>query len=89
VIIAVLIIIGAIGRAYYDNASPISMPSPTPMPIPTPYGWHRNTEYMITNQRIITQTGAIGLDTRYLDLDKIQEVYVEVGFIDKTFEKVP
>jgi uncharacterized membrane protein YdbT with pleckstrin-like domain len=46
---------------------------------------YRNTEYSITDQRIITQTGAIGLDTRYLDLNKIQEVYVQVGFIDKMF----
>lgn len=46
---------------------------------------YRNTEYMITNQRIITQTGAIGLDTRFVDLDKVQEVYVKVGVIDKLF----
>jgi uncharacterized membrane protein YdbT with pleckstrin-like domain len=46
---------------------------------------YRNTEYMITDQRIITQTGAIGLDTRFVDFDKIQEVYVKVGFIDKMF----
>jgi len=46
---------------------------------------YQNTEYMITDQRVITQTGAIGLDTRFVDLDKIQEVYVQVGFIDKMF----
>ena len=46
---------------------------------------YQNTEYMITDQRIITQTGAIGLDTRFVDFDKIQEVYVKVGFIDKMF----
>jgi len=46
---------------------------------------YRNTEYMVTDQRIITQSGAIGLDTRFVDLDKIQEVYVKVGFIDKMF----
>jgi membrane protein YdbS with pleckstrin-like domain len=44
-----------------------------------------NTEYLITDQRIITQTGAIGLDTRFVDLDKIQEVYVNIGFIDRMF----
>ena len=44
-----------------------------------------NTEYLITDQRVITQTGAIGLDTRFVDLDKIQEVYVNIGFIDKMF----
>ncbi|TET28748.1 MAG: PH domain-containing protein, partial [Candidatus Bathyarchaeum sp.] len=36
-------------------------------------------------QRLITQTGAIGLDTRYVDLEKIQEVNVNIGFIDKLF----
>lgn len=46
---------------------------------------YRNTEYMITNQRVITQTGAIGLDTRFVDFDKIQEVYVQVGLMDKLF----
>lgn len=44
-----------------------------------------NTEYMITNQRLVTQTGAIGLDTRFVDLDRIQEVYVKVGLVDKLF----
>ncbi|MFW6117633.1 MAG: PH domain-containing protein [Thermoproteota archaeon] len=46
---------------------------------------YRNTEYVITDQRLITQTGAIGLDTRFVDLDKIQEVYVKIGVIDKLF----
>ena len=46
---------------------------------------YRNTKYVITDQRLITQTGAIGLDTRFIDLDKIQEVYVNVSFIDKIF----
>ena len=40
---------------------------------------------MITDKRIITQTGAIGVDTRFVDLDKIQEVYVQIGFIDRLF----
>ena len=46
---------------------------------------YRNTEYMITNQRLITQTGTIGLHTRFVDLDKVQEVYVKVGLLDKVF----
>ena len=46
---------------------------------------YRNTEYMITDKRIITQTGAIGLDTRFVDFDKIQEVYVKIGIIDRLF----
>jgi membrane protein YdbS with pleckstrin-like domain len=44
---------------------------------------YKNTEYMITDKRIIVQTGTIGLDTRFVDLEKIQEVYVQVGVIDK------
>jgi membrane protein YdbS with pleckstrin-like domain len=46
---------------------------------------YRNTEYMITNKRIITQTGAIGLDTRFVDFEKVQEVYVQIGVIDRLF----
>ena len=46
---------------------------------------YRNTEYVITDHRLITQTGAVGLDTRYVDLEKVQEVYVNVGVIDKLF----
>jgi membrane protein YdbS with pleckstrin-like domain len=46
---------------------------------------YQNTEYMITDKRIIAQTGAIGLDTRFVDLEKIQEVYVQVGVIDRLF----
>ncbi len=46
---------------------------------------YRNTEYMITDRRIITQTGAIGLDTRFVDFDKIQEIYVKVGVFDRLF----
>lgn len=46
---------------------------------------YRNTEYMITDKRILTQTGAIGLDTRFVDFDKIQEVYVKIGVFDRLF----
>jgi len=46
---------------------------------------YRNTEYIISDQRIITQTGAIGIDTRFVDHEKIQEVYVRVSFWDKIF----
>jgi membrane protein YdbS with pleckstrin-like domain len=53
-------------------------------PIPTILRY-RKTKYMITNRRLITQTGVIGLDTRFVDLDKIQEVHVKVGLGDKVF----
>ncbi len=46
---------------------------------------YRNTEYVITNRRVIARTGAIGVDTRFVSLDKIQEIYVQVGFADKLF----
>jgi uncharacterized membrane protein YdbT with pleckstrin-like domain len=45
----------------------------------------RKTEYLITDQRVIIQSGAIGKDTRFIDLDKIQETQVKVGFIDRRF----
>jgi membrane protein YdbS with pleckstrin-like domain len=45
----------------------------------------RNTEYVITDQRIIIQSGAVGKDTRFVDLGKIQEAHVNVGFIDRRF----
>ena len=44
---------------------------------------YRNTEYMITAKRIIAQTGAIGIDTRFVNLDRLQEVSVSVGIIDR------
>ncbi len=54
-----------------------------------PIGWqllrYRNTNYMITDKRIITRTGAVGIDTRFVDFDKIQEVYVRIGIFDRLF----
>lgn len=46
---------------------------------------YRNTVYVITDKRIIVQTGAVGRDTRFIELDKVQEVFVNTGFIDKLF----
>lgn len=46
---------------------------------------YRNTEYMITDRRTITQTGAVGVDTRFVSLDRVQEIYVKIGLIDKMF----
>ena len=45
----------------------------------------KNTEYIITHKRVIIQTGSIGLDTRFIDLEKIQEVYVEIGYADRIY----
>jgi len=46
---------------------------------------YRNTEYVISDQRLITQSGAVGLDTRFVDLEKVQEVYVRIDFVDRLF----
>ncbi len=46
---------------------------------------YSKTEYVITDQRLITQSGAIGVDTRFVDLEKIQEVYVRIGLFDRLF----
>lgn len=46
---------------------------------------YNNTEYLITDKRLITQTGAIGLDTRFVDFEKIQEVFVQIGIADRIF----
>ena len=46
---------------------------------------YKNTEYMITNKRLITSTGVFGVDTRFVALERIQEVYVNIGVIDKIF----
>jgi membrane protein YdbS with pleckstrin-like domain len=43
----------------------------------------RNTEYMIIDKRLITQSGAIGLDTRFVEFVKIQEVYGKFGIVDR------
>ncbi len=55
-----------------------------------PVGWQllrsRNTEYGITNMRVIIQSGGIGKTLRFIDLDKIQEAYVKVGFVDRQFK---
>jgi uncharacterized membrane protein YdbT with pleckstrin-like domain len=43
----------------------------------------KNTEYLITDQRLITQTGAIGRAIRSIDLENIQEVGIHVGISDR------
>ena len=44
-----------------------------------------NTEYAITNQRLIIQTGALSLKTRFIEFEKIQEVNIKIGLFDKLF----
>lgn len=45
----------------------------------------RNTEYAITDQRVIIQSGAVGRNIRLIDLGKIQETSVKVGLVDRWF----
>jgi len=46
---------------------------------------YRVTHYAITNKRIILQKGIIGRDFKSIDYDKVQDVSVNVGLIDKMF----
>lgn len=46
---------------------------------------YNNTFYLITDRRILIQTGAIGIDTRIIEFDRIQEIYVTIDFVDKIF----
>ena len=46
---------------------------------------YRNTEYLITDKRVIIQSGAIGKDTRFVELCDIQEAKVKIGMVDKWF----
>ena len=46
---------------------------------------YRNTLYTITDQRIITQTGTRGIDTRYIEFESIREIYVTVEGTDRLF----
>lgn len=41
--------------------------------------------YAITNKRIVIQSGIIGRDFKFVDYDKMQNVSVDVGLIDKIF----
>ncbi|MEM2341888.1 MAG: PH domain-containing protein [Candidatus Bathyarchaeia archaeon] len=46
---------------------------------------YNNTLYLITDRRVLIQTGAIGIDTRIIEFDRIQEIYVTIDFVDKIF----
>lgn len=46
---------------------------------------YENIEYMVTDQRILIQSGVLGVDTRFIGLAMIQEVSVSVGFLDRYF----
>jgi membrane protein YdbS with pleckstrin-like domain len=44
-----------------------------------------NSEYVITNQRVFIRSGAIIPDTKFIDLNKIQGVFVNTGPFDAHF----
>jgi uncharacterized membrane protein YdbT with pleckstrin-like domain len=44
---------------------------------------YKNTEYLLSDQRLIMQTGGFGTNLRVVDLEKIQEVNVRIGFFDR------
>ncbi|MFH1126021.1 MAG: PH domain-containing protein [Candidatus Altiarchaeota archaeon] len=41
------------------------------------------TFYLVTNRRIISQTGIVSRDHRDCRLERIQDVYVDVSFLDR------
>ncbi len=41
------------------------------------------THYVVTNRRVIFQSGIIGRDFRFVDFDKITNASVDVGLMDK------
>lgn len=46
---------------------------------------YRNVGYMITNQRIIIQSGTFSVNTRFIELNNIQELSIHIGFFDRFF----
>jgi hypothetical protein len=46
---------------------------------------HKYVEYAITDKRIIIQKGLVGRDFDSIDYEKIQDISVNVGLIDKFF----
>ena len=41
--------------------------------------------YMITNQRLIVKTGIYDYESWFVNLEKIKDVFVKIGFVDKLF----
>jgi hypothetical protein len=51
------------------------------------YILHKHLHYVITNKRLIIQSGIIGRDFHYVDFDQITNAEVRVGFWDKIVGK--
>lgn len=50
------------------------------------YFSHANTAYAITNKRVLFRSGVFGIDYQIIDYDKIKDVQVNVGPIEKMFD---
>jgi hypothetical protein len=48
---------------------------------------YKNTEYILANKRVIVSGGIVGKDFKSIDFDKIQNIAVEVGIVDKIFNR--
>lgn len=46
---------------------------------------HKHVEYVITEKRVLIKKGLIGRDFDSIDFEKIQDVSVNVGLVDKIF----
>jgi len=46
---------------------------------------HRNTHYAITNKRLMLRSGFFGIDFKALDYDRIQNLEVNVGPLERMF----
>ena len=46
---------------------------------------HRNTVYAYTNRRLLMRSGVVGTSFKSIDYDRIQELDVTVGVIDRMF----
>ncbi|MDP3999271.1 MAG: PH domain-containing protein [bacterium] len=48
---------------------------------------YKNIWYVITDKRVILQSGLIGRDFDFVDYDKVESSRVDVGIVDKIFGK--
>jgi hypothetical protein len=67
-----LILVGALGLAL--------------IPLALQFLKGKNTEYVITDKRVIIQSGVFGKGIRFVDLNNIQEAHVEKGLKDSWFK---
>jgi len=49
------------------------------------YSFHKVTDYVVTNKRLIIKTGVIGADIRSIYYDQVRSAFVNVGLVGKLF----